>query len=164
MMAFGGAQLNRIFAYQSKKCALGLFLALVALSSFAPRSNAQASASISGYVTDQSGAPVVSAAVAVKNLETGAIRTTKANANGNYLVLSLPTGAYEVVVGLQGFQNSRMPKLNLSVDQEARLDVTLYVAAANIDIEVKSDTAVVNTSAAEISGLVGEQQIKDLPL
>ena len=154
---------NRIFLYRLKCCPFGV-LALVVLSIFAPVVRAQASASISGYVTDQSGAAVASAAVTVRNLETGAIRTTQTSSNGNYLVLSLPTGAYEVVVALQGFRNSRAPKLNLSVDQEVRLDVTLYVSAANINIEVRSDAAVVNTSTADISGLVGEQQVKDLPL
>ncbi len=56
------------------------------------------------------------------------------------------------------------PEVHLSVGQEARLDVTLYVAAASVDPEIVTDTAVVNSSTADISGVVSEKQIKDLPL
>jgi len=101
--------------------------------------------------------------VIVKNLETGAARTTKSEANGNYIVLSLASGPYEVTVAYPGFKAFR-PEVHLSVGQEARLDVTLYVAAANVDPEIVTDTAVVNTLTSDISGLVSEKQIKDLPI
>src|SRR5882762_9647546 len=64
----------------------------------------QTSSSISGYVTDQSGAVISGAAVIVKNLENGATRTTKSEANGNYIVLSLASGPYEVTVAYPGFK------------------------------------------------------------
>src|SRR2546430_17469617 len=59
----------------------------------------QTSSSISGYVTDQSGAVISGAAVIVKNLETRATRTTKSEANGNYIVLSLASRSEERRVG-----------------------------------------------------------------
>jgi Carboxypeptidase regulatory-like domain len=155
---------NCIFLYQLKNGALGALMTLITLSALAPRSNAQASASISGTITDQTGAVVVSAVVTVKNLETRAIRTTNSNVNGTYLVLSLLPGPYEVSVSYPGFKAPRKPKVGLNVGEEARLDITLYLTAASVDIEVKSDVSVVNTSTADISGLVGEQQVKDLPL
>ena len=123
----------------------------------------QTSSSISGYVLDESGAVIAGAVVTVKNLETGATRTTKSESNGNYIVLSLPSGPYEVTVAYPGFKAFR-PEVHLSVGQEARLDITLYVAAASVDPEIVTDTAVVNSSTADMSGLVSEKQIKDLPL
>src|SRR6267154_1569180 len=156
--------MNRVFPSQFKKYALGVFFALVTLGTFASRSNAQASASISGTITDQSRAVVGLAVVTVKNLETGAIRTINSNASGSYLVLSLLPGPYEVSVIYPGFKAPRKPRVDLSVGEEARLDVMLYVAAADVGIEVKSDLSVVNTSTSDISGLVGAQQVKDLPL
>jgi len=66
-------------------------------------------------------------------------------------------------VAYTGFKAFR-PEVHLSVGQEARLDVTLYVAAASVDPEIVTDTAVVNSSTADMSGLVSEKQIKDLPL
>src|SRR5258706_4278459 len=156
--------MNRVFPSQFKKYALGVFFALVTLGTFASRSNAEASASISGTITDQSRAVVGLAVVTVKNLETGAIRTINSNASGSYLVLSLLPGPYEVSVIYPGFKAPRKPRVDLSVGEEARLDVMLYVAAADVGIEVKSDLSVVNTSTSDISGLVGAQQVKDLPL
>ena len=155
---------NRTFPTQLTRLLLGLLLAGLATMAYAPIGRTQTSASISGCITDQSGAAVPSAEVTVKNLETGATRTTKSNPSGNYLVLSLIPGPYEVTVKYPGFQVSREPHIHLSVEQEARVDVTLSVAAANIHIEVKNDAPVVNTSTADISGLVGEKQVKDLPL
>jgi len=154
---------KHIFQCHSKICLLSAFIALITLSATASRANAQTSASISGYVTDQSGAAVASAAVTVKNLETGAIRTTNSNSVGNYLVLSLLPGRYEVSVSYPGFKTLR-EHATLSVGEEARLDIVLYVAAASDDFEVKGDISVVNTSTADISGLVGEQQVRYLPL
>src|SRR5882757_11196402 len=119
----------------------------------------QTSSSISGYITDQSGAVISGAAVIVKNLETGATRTTKSEANGNYIVLSLVTGPYEVTLAYPGFKAFRH-EVHLSVGQEARLDVTLFVAAADVDPEIVTETAVVNTLTSDISGLVSEKQIK----
>ncbi|HJZ66118.1 MAG TPA: carboxypeptidase-like regulatory domain-containing protein, partial [Candidatus Acidoferrum sp.] len=156
--------MKRIFQYDFKNCLLSAFIALITLSAIASRANAQASASIWGYITDESGAAVASAAITVKNIETGAIRTTKSNALGNYLVLSLLPGRYEINVSNPGFKVAHAPKVDLSVVEEARLDVTLYVAAANINVVVTSDTSLVNTSTSDSSGLVTGQQVKDLPL
>ena len=131
---------------------------------FASATRAQNSASISGFVTDQSGAYIVSAVVTAKNVETGTVRTTKSNTNGNYLVLSLPSGTYEMSVTCPGFRTFRQAQVHLSVDQEARLDVRLSVAGIIVDFEVTSDTPAVTTSTSDILGLVAERQIKNLPL
>src|SRR5260370_37274160 len=71
------------------------FLTLFMIMSCLPSARAQTSASIKGVVTDSSGAPVPSAAVKTRNLETGAIRSGNTDAAGLYLVLSLPVGEYE---------------------------------------------------------------------
>ncbi|HLK03232.1 MAG TPA: carboxypeptidase-like regulatory domain-containing protein [Candidatus Acidoferrum sp.] len=130
----------------------------------APSAQAQTSASISGFVTDASGGAVVAATVSITNLETDVTRTTSTNANGNFLVASLPSGSYALSISSKGFTTFRRPDIHLSVGQEARLDVELQVAGMNIDFQVISDTPVVTTSTADISGLVAEKQIKDLPL
>src|SRR5260370_14686828 len=78
-----------------------VFLALPALACLTP-ARAQVSASISGIVTDASGAPVPVATVKTKNLETGAIRTAVTDDSRRYLVLSLPVGEYAVSVSKPG--------------------------------------------------------------
>src|SRR5262249_35473386 len=117
------ASMNRIFPHQFKNRLLCLFIALIPLGSFAPNSRAQASASISGFITDQTGAVIPGAVITVKNLETGATRTTKSESNGNYIVLSLTSGQYDVAVTYPGFRAFRL-EVHLSVGQEARLEVT----------------------------------------
>jgi hypothetical protein len=126
--------------------------------------HAQVSASLTGFVTDPSGAPVGSAQVTVKNTETGAIRTSTTDDAGHYQVLSLSVGEYEVRVSKTGFQEAVRSGIQLVVGQEANVGLRLQVGEVRSEIRVTGDAAIVSTTTRDISGLVGEQQIKDLPL
>ena len=137
-----------------------IFLALT----LSPGAHGQAAASISGVVTDASGAPVASAVVITKNLETGAVRNTMTNESGWYLVLALAVGPYEVRGGKAGFQEAIRSGVLLVVGQEARVDLRLQVGAVRTKVSVTGDAAVVSTSTINISGLVGEREVKELPL
>src|SRR6267378_976609 len=139
---------------------LTLFMMLSCL----PSARAQISASIKGIVTDPSGAPVPSATVKAKNLETGAIRSSLTNDAGRYLVLSLPVGEYEVRVTKPSFQDAIRSGINLVVGQEANVDLRLQVGTVSSEITVKEDAPMVSTTTSDISGLVGEQAVKELPL
>src|SRR6266436_2839458 len=139
---------------------LTLFMVLSCLASV----RAQISASIKGIVTDSSGAPVPSATVKTKNLETGAIRSGITDDLGRYLVLALPVGEYQVRVAKPGFQDAVRSGIHLVVGQEANVDLRLQVGAVNSEIMVTGDAPVVSTTTSDISGLVGEQAVKELPL
>jgi hypothetical protein len=134
------------------------------LSSLSPVAIAQVSASISGFVTDPSGAPVAAAEVTVKSIETGWLRSTSTDATGHYLVLALPVGIHEVTVRAHNFRQMSRPEIQLTVGQEARVDFQLTIFGPEAVIEVMGDAPAVNASTADISGLVGERQVKDLPL
>jgi len=136
----------------------------VLLLMFATASSAQVSATLSGNVTDQSGAAVSAATVTAKNLETGAVRTTTTDEAGQYRVFSLPIGEYEVLVTKQGFAEQVRTGLRLVVGQDANVNVTLRVGPVSQQIKVNSDAPLVSVTTADISGLVGEQQVKNLPL
>jgi Carboxypeptidase regulatory-like domain len=107
---------------------------------------------------------VASAVVITKNLETGAVRNTMTNKSGWYLVLALAVGPYEVRGGKAGFQEAIRSGVLLVVDQEARVDLRLQVGAVRTKVSVTGDAAVVSTSTINISGLVGEREVKELPL
>lgn len=139
---------------------LTLFLMFVCL----PSARAQVSASIKGTVTDPSGAPVPSADVKTKNLETGAVRTTVTDEAGRYLVLSLPVGEYEIRVAKAGFQDAIRTGIHLVVGEEASVDLRLQVGVEISQITVTADAPIVSTTTRDISGLVGEQAVKELPL
>jgi len=129
-----------------------------------PRSHAQISASVEGSVIDSSGAPVASSRVNAKNIETGVTRTTTTDDRGRYLLLSLPVGEYELSASKPGFQRAIRSGIQLAVGQEASVNLTLEISAAKMEVRVVGDAPIVSTTTQDISGLVGEQQIKDLPL
>jgi hypothetical protein len=124
----------------------------------------QVAASIAGMVTDSSGAPVASATVTAKNSETGAVRTANTDDAGRYQILSLAIGPYEVTVSKSGFQEAIRSVIRLVVGQEAIVDLTLLVSAVKSEVRVSEDAPLVSPTTQDISGLVGEQQVKDLPL
>jgi Carboxypeptidase regulatory-like domain/TonB-dependent Receptor Plug Domain len=149
--------------FRPERSAALLFLACCMLLA-APRiGRAQASASIVGVVNDPSGATVKGATVTVTSLETGATRVTATDMEGYFRVLSLPVGLLEVKVEQPGFHPAVRSNVNLAVGQQAVLNFVLALAPANINIEVEG-TPVVNTMPASISGMVGERQVKELPL
>ena len=126
--------------------------------------HAQVSATLRGLVTDASGTPVPGTSVTVRNVETGATRAAASDEAGRYLVAALPVGEYEVHAAKNGFQEAIRSGIRLVVNQDATVDLTLQVSAVKSEIRVTGDSPIVTTSTSDISGLVGEHQIKDLPL
>src|SRR5579862_8759455 len=125
---------------------------------------AQVSATLSGTVTDQSGAIVQGASVTAKNVETEAIRTTLTNAEGRYQFFSLPVGQYKIRSTKAGFTEVVRTGVNLAVGQLASVDMNLKVGETAQQITVNADATLVGVTSANAAGLVGERQIKDLPL
>jgi hypothetical protein len=145
---------------------LGVLLAasIVFATICAPTARAQLSASITGFVTDPSGAPVSLASVTARNLETGAVRNALTDEAGRYLVLSLPVSQFEVRVTKAGFRDGLCAGIHLVIGQEAQLDFRLLLKEMEMGISVVAEAPMVGTTPNDISGLVGEQQIKQLPL
>jgi hypothetical protein len=141
-----------------------VLLAVLTLTLRLPMAQAQVSASIHGVIADASGAPVAQVTVRTKNLETGAVRTTNSDDAGRYLVLALPVGKYEVRISKGGFQDAVQSGIYLVVGQEASVDLRLQVNAVKSEVNVTSDAPIVSVTTQDISGLVGEQAVKDLPL
>ena len=125
---------------------------------------AQVTASISGTVDDSSGSGVVGAMVTVKSIETGASRTATTDSAGHYTVLSLPLGPQEVKAEKPGFKSAVRTGIDLVVGQEAVVNLQLEVGELIQQVTVAAETPLVNTTTSQVSGVVGEQQIKDLPL
>ncbi|MGA8151754.1 MAG: carboxypeptidase regulatory-like domain-containing protein [Terriglobales bacterium] len=129
-----------------------------------PFAGAQVSATLSGIVTDQSGAAVSSAVVTARNLDTGLSRSAVTDHLGRYQLFALPVGHYEVRVKRDGFAEGIRTGIHLLVGQDASADLSLQVGAVSEEVKVTGDAALVSLTTQDISGLVGEQQVKDLPL
>ena len=128
------------------------------------RASAQVSATISGVVSDESGAMVSGASVNIRNVETEAQRATFTDGGGHYRFVELPIGEYELSVKKEGFQRTVRAGVRLALGQEAAVDFTLKVGEVQQQITVTEQPPAVNTTTVDISGIVAEQQIKALPL
>ncbi len=137
---------------------------LLLISLLATVASAQVSANLTGSVVDPSGSAVTDAAVTAQSLETGLTRDTTTNQYGRYQLLALPVGTYQVSVRKQGFSEEVRTGVRLVVGQDASVNVSLRVGEVTRQIKVSGDADVVSTTTQDISGLVGERQIKDLPL
>src|SRR5215468_6758339 len=124
---------------------------------------AQGEGSISGSVIDATGGAVPGASITVKNLETGAIRNLIAGDDGRYEARLLPVGQYEVTAELAGFQPSKK-LVTLVVGARIPIDFTLKVQELREIVEVQEALGEVTATTADISGLVGEREVKELPL
>jgi hypothetical protein len=122
------------------------------------------SAILSGVVIDQSGAAISGASVEARSVDTGLLRGTVTDPGGRYQLFALPLGQYEVRVKKDGFAEAVRTGVRLLVGQDARVDVTLRLGAVTEEMKVTGDAAIVSVTTQDISGLVGEQQVKDLPL
>jgi hypothetical protein len=141
--------------------AFGAVLLMVALAGSA---RAQGEASITGAVTDTTGAAVPGVTVTVKNAENGFIRQVRTDAGGRYDAPSLPLGRYDVTAEKIGFKSEMKTGLNLVVGEQGVVNLTLQVGELKQVVTVKDEGPVVNTTTQDTSGLVGEQQVKTLPL
>ena len=130
-----------------------------------PRSGwARASAAISGTVEDVSGGVVNGATITVKSLETGAVRAVTTDAAGRFSVLALPLGPQEVKAEKQGFKAEVRTGINLQIGQDAVVNLQLEIGDVVQQVTVTEEAPVVNTTTASVDGIVGEREIKDLPL
>lgn len=139
-------------------------LALLCVVCTARLAHAQVAAHIKGVVSDASGAAVPSASVEVRNVETGAVRSTATDDAGRYLVLSLALGDYEIRASKAGFQEAVRTGVHLIVGEEASVDLRLQISSEKSEVLVQDDAPMVTTTTRDTSGFVGEQQVKDLPL
>jgi hypothetical protein len=124
----------------------------------------QVSATLTGSVKDASGAVIAGATVTVKHVETGLSRTVQTDANGSYTVPSIPVGQYEVTAENSGFKKEVRSGINLVVGQTGVVNFSLEVGAVEQQVTVTGEASLVNTTTSQTSGVVTEQQIKDLPL
>src|ERR1700688_3371578 len=128
------------------------------------RAGAQVSAAISGVVTDPSGSAVTAATVTAKNVETAGLRSTVTDAAGRYRLPELAVGEYEIKVVKDGFRSMVRRGIQLVVGQEALVNLMLQVGEVKEQIVVTEEVSPVNATTTDVSGVVAEGQIKNLPL
>src|SRR5580704_3670494 len=123
-----------------------------------------AGASLSGQVSDPSGAVVVAASIVIKNNATGEVRIVTTNARGLYSAQNLPPGLYSIRVSAPGFATHLEQGVELTVGGVRELDLSLTPGEVTQTIDVKAGASDVETDTSMISATVEQKRIVDLPL
>ena len=138
-----------------------LIIAMLCASATAQVTN---TGSISGSVTDSSGAVVANAAVTVKNNETGVENTATTSENGTFSVAQLPRGTYTVTVeATSGFKKSEVTKVHVNVGTPTTVNVVLEVGEPKETVTIVGGGEVLQTQTANIGSTITGRQITDLP-
>ena len=157
-------EISRRFAarFLSRTGAASLLAALFFLCAVVS-AHAQGAASIGGTIVDASGSAIPETSVKVTNVETGAARALVTDEAGRYEASLLEVGNYEVSAEKTGFEPSQA-RIALVLGQRAAVDLTLSVAGLTQNVQVQETAIAVNATTEDISGLVSERQVKELPL
>ena len=136
---------------------------LIVLSLLVPASLAAQThrASVRGTIYDPAHAAIPGASVSVTRLETGEVRTTTANRNGEFAITSLPAGNYEIKVQSTGFQ-SHVQRIALLVNQELRLNIDLRLGS--VDFDVQSEPLQLKKDSASLGTVIENHKVTGLPL
>jgi Carboxypeptidase regulatory-like domain len=145
------------------KTAISLVLVGV-LFVFAGRGVASITASISGTVSDATGAALVGASVEVTNVDTGITQTQQTNAQGFYSFQELPLGHYTVDVELKGFKSFRQTGLVLNVNAALVVDVTLQVGQVTEKMTVEASALRVETASTQMGEVISGHEMTEVPL
>ena len=121
-------------------------------------------AAIQGTVSDGTGAVIPGATITATNMETNLQRTVTSSSAGLYVAPNLPPGKYRLQVSTAGFQTSVRENIDLVVGQELVLNTALQLGEVTQQVTVTGEAPLVNLSTAQVSGLVGEREVRELPL
>ncbi len=143
-----------------------VFALLAGLVAFAPcPANGQAVyGSISGIITDTSGAVVPGATVTITSADRQTADTVVTNDSGLYVKERLLPGKYEVKAELPGFKTAIFPDINVSVDTQTKLNVKLDLGAVSENVTVAGFSPVLKTDRADVASTFDTKQINDLPI
>lgn len=137
-----------------------VLLALVALPIWGQTNNS----SISGTVTDVTGAVVPNAIVKVESQATGAMLLAHTNANGIYVITNLQPGSYTVSITAKGFQSVTEKDTEVDPNIGRQLNVVLHVGSSSTTVTVRANSNALQTQSATVGQLVTRNQVKSIQL
>ncbi len=123
-----------------------------------------ATATITGTVSDRAGALVPGAEVSVLDTLTNIRHNAKTNDSGSYTFTLLPIGVYEVTSQKQGFKVAKQGNIRLNITDVVRADLTMDVGDQSETVTVSASNVIINTENAESGTTISELLVSDLPL
>ena len=149
----------------SSMIALMLFATMFAtFFAVSPSWGQEVTATITGNVTDPSGAAVVGASVVARDMERGTTYPTQTNADGVFNLQRIPVGTYEIQVTSDGFQPAKQSAVTLVLDQIARFTFKLRLKGVNQVMEVIDTVPNLQTDSAQVGTLIDAKTNDNLPL
>jgi hypothetical protein len=124
----------------------------------------QGKGTISGLITDQSGAVVPGASVTITNAGTNASFTAVTTSEGFYTAPGLPIGVYTVTVTQAGFKKAVRNGVTLQVDQKAQVDIALELGGVNEAVEVTAQAPLTDTGSATVGKVIENRRMVELPI
>jgi len=141
------------------------FFFIVCLTAFPVTAFAQTDrGTLTGTVSDPSGAVIPGVSIEAKNIQTGATYQAGSSETGNYTLAQLPAGTYELSATLPGFKKFVREGIIVSVATVLRIDVTLEVGAAGESVTVESASPLLKTESGEVSHNLTTEQVNNLPV
>lgn len=122
------------------------------------------SGQLTGNVTDQNGAVVPDATVTVTDTGTGAKRTVTTSSDGNYTIPNLAPGIYNVSVTKDGFKETSVGKVVISVANVTKQNVALELGQVSETVQITADEVQVQTESGTVGEVVTGEQVRELPL
>src|SRR5690348_9667299 len=122
------------------------------------------SGTITGTVTDPTGAAIVGASITATNVGTGAMRQATSDAQGNYTFPDLDPGIYTITVKNSGFKEYKQSNVVLNVASTRRADAKLTPGGTMEVVNVEANAIQVQTDSAALGEVVDGQQVRELPL
>lgn len=147
------------------KTALVVYIVLVCALAPSLRAQQAATATLSGRITEQTGAVIAGALVTTTQKATGLKRQTTSREDGSFVLTNLPADEYLVSIQSSGFSVKELT-VTLLVGQDATLDITLNIAgvAVNVDRFMGDSLTAVSTESSAVDGVIAKREIENLPL
>jgi len=120
--------------------------------------------SITGQVSDPSGAVVVGARVTAENTATSVKTTVQTNGSGVYTIRFLPIGTYTVTIEATGFVTQKISPFALEIDQTAKINATMKIGAVSTVVVQETFHPILDTTDATLGNTLSTNEIENIPL
>ena len=144
--------------------AVGLCLCISAMMLGSPVRAQSTFGSISGVVTDATGAAVPDAQVTLTSVATGAKQSVTTGSDGLYSFVNLHPGQYTIEAEKTSFKHVKREGVNVDVEQSVRIDLSLQVGAVSQIVEVTGETPLLQPTQTSLGQVIDEQQVDQTPL
>lgn len=150
-------QLGALKMSFTRKCVIAFLLSM-------PLWGQSITSRIVGTITDSSGAAIVGASLSARNVETNERSEARSETGGDYLLLNLKPGGYELEVDAPGFRKYVQKGIKLQLEQESRLNIVMQVGQVTEAITVEANVTALETATSTVGTVVNNRAILNLPL